>query len=265
MPAADRALAERLVRVAGRIALELRGGAAEVKGDATDVVTEADRRAEAVVTELLRAERPGDAVVGEEGAAVAGGERRWLLDPVDGTLNYALGLPAWCAAVALLDGDGPLAAAVYDPVADELFSAARGAGATANGRPLDTGGPAATAGGARPRSPGAPPLGDAVIATFVDVRRRDGEIADGTERLLRSLGALRAVGCGTLELAWVAAGRLHGWVQADVESWDWHPGALLVTEAGGAARVEGRWHVAAAGAELCDELLRSATPGSGAV
>ena len=61
------------------------------------------------------------------------------------------------------------------------------------------------------------------------------------------LGALRAVGCGTLELAWVAAGRLHGWVQADVEPWDWHPGALLVAEAGGAARVTGRWHVAAAG------------------
>jgi myo-inositol-1(or 4)-monophosphatase len=251
MPAADRALAERLVRVAGRIALELRGGAAEVKGDATDVVTEADRRAEAVLTELLRAERPGDAIVGEEGAAVAGGERRWLLDPVDGTLNYARGLPAWCAAVALLDAGGALASAVYDPVADELFSAARGEGATLGAGAL--------------RADGAPPLGDAVIATFVDVRRRDGPIADGTDRLLRSLGALRAVGCGTLELAWVAAGRLHGWVQADVEPWDWHPGALLVTEAGGTARVAGRWHAAAAGASLCDELLRTATPGAGAV
>jgi myo-inositol-1(or 4)-monophosphatase len=251
MPPADRALAERLVRTAGAIALELRGGAAEVKDYATDLVTEADRRAEAELTALLRAERPGDAVVGEEGAAVAGGERRWLLDPVDGTLNYALGLPAWCAAVVLLDGDGALASAVYDPVADELFSAARGEGAGLNGRPLRAGGPSA--------------LGDAVVATFVDVRRRDGAIADGTDRLLRSLGALRAVGCGTLELAWVAAGRLHGWVQADVEPWDWHPGALLVTEAGGAARVAGRWRVAAAGPELCDQLLRTATPGAGAV
>jgi myo-inositol-1(or 4)-monophosphatase len=236
MPAADRALAERLVRVAGEIALELRGGAAEVKGDATDVVTEADRRAEAAMCELLRTERPGDAVVGEEGAAVAGGDRRWLLDPVDGTLNYALGLPAWCAAVALLDGDGAIASAVYDPVADELFSAARGHGGALNGAPLRADGPAA--------------LGDAVVATFVDVRRRDGAIAGGTERLLREVGALRAVGCGTLELAWVAAGRLHGWVQADVEPWDWHPGALLVAEAGGAARVTGRWHVAAAREEL---------------
>jgi myo-inositol-1(or 4)-monophosphatase len=241
MPAADRALAERLVRVAGAIALELRGGPAESKGEATDVVTEADRRAEAALLELLRAERPGDAVVGEEGSAVAGGERRWLLDPVDGTLNYALGLPAWCAAVALLDGDGALASAVYDPVARELFSAARGAGATVNGAPLRAGGPRV--------------LGDAVVATFVDVRRRDGAIAGGTERLLRSVGALRAVGCGSLELAWVAAGRLHAWVQADVEPWDWHPGALLVVEAGGAALISGRWHVAAGGPDLCDEVL----------
>ena len=114
----DRALAERLVRVAGAIALELRGGAAEVKGGgATDVVTEADRRAEAALVELLRAERPGDGVVGEEGAAVAGGERSWLLDPVDGTLNYARGLPAWCAAVCLVDAAGPLACAAFDPLA----------------------------------------------------------------------------------------------------------------------------------------------------
>jgi myo-inositol-1(or 4)-monophosphatase len=245
MPPADRALAERLVRIAGAIALELRGGAAEPKGDATDVVTEADRRAEAALVEILRAERPDDAIVGEEGAAVAGGERRWLLDPVDGTLNYARGLPAWCAAVALVDGAGELATAVYDPVGDELFSAARGEGATLNGAPL--------------RGGGAPALGEAVVATFVDVRRRDGAIAAGTERLLRSVGALRATGCGSLELAWVAAGRLHGWVQAEVEPWDWHPGALLVVEAGGAARVAGRWHAAAAGAGLCDELLGAAT------
>ena len=235
MPPDDRALAERLVRAAGAIALELRGGAVEVKGDATDVVTEADRRAEAVMLDLLRAERPEDGVLGEEGAAVAGGARRWLLDPVDGTLNYASGLPAWCSAVALVDADGALASAVHDPVAGELFSAARGAG---------------------PRTLGtAPPLGEATVATFVDIRRRDPEIAAGTAALLERIGALRAAGCGSLELAWVADGRLHGWVQADVEPWDWHPGALLVAEAGGAIAVDGRWHVAAASAALCDALL----------
>jgi myo-inositol-1(or 4)-monophosphatase len=241
----DRALAERLVRVAGAIALELRGGAVDVKGDATDVVTEADRRAEAALVELLRAERPADGVLGEEGAAVTRGERRWLLDPVDGTLNYARGLPAWCTAVALLDADGAVASAVYDPVADELFSAARGEGATVNGAPLRVG--------------AAPRLADAIAATFVDARRPDPDVAAGIERFLRAVGALRAVGCGSLELAWLAAGRLDGWVQADVEPWDWHPGALLVAEAGGAARVTGRWHVAAAGEALQAELFSVVT------
>ena len=241
----DRALAERLVRLAGGSAVELRGGATEDKRGAPDVVTAADRRAEAAQVELLAAERPDDGVVGEEGAAVGGGGRRWLLDPVDGTLNYARGLPAWCAATCVVDGSGPLACAVWDPVADELFSAARGDGATLNGAPL--------------RAQGAVALRDAVVATFVDVRRRDADVAGGTERLLRELGALRAVGCGTLELAWVAAGRLHGWVQADVEPWDWHPGALLVGESGGTARVAGRWHAAAGGEPLAEELLAAVT------
>ena len=237
----DRALAERLVRLAGGIALELRGGAAESKGAATDVVTEADRCAEAALLEVVRAERPGDSVLGEEGAVVSGGRRRWLLDPVDGTLNYAAGLPAWCAAVALLDASGPLASAVYDPVAGELFSAARGSGTLLNGVAV--------------RLEAAVALVDATVATFVDVRRRDAEITAGTEGLLRRVGALRAVGCGSLELAWVAAGRLAAWVQADVEPWDWHPGALLVAAAGGTAEVRGRWHVAAGGAPLAAEVV----------
>ena len=114
----DRELAERLVRAAGSVALASRGGAVGVKGLATDVVTEADLRAEAAMVELLRAERPRDGVRGEEGASVAGGSARsWLLDPVDGTLNYARGLPAWCSAACLLDGSGAVASAVFDPVA----------------------------------------------------------------------------------------------------------------------------------------------------
>jgi len=232
----DRELAERLVRAAGSVALASRGGAVGVKGLATDVVTEADLRAEAAMVELLRAERPRDGVRGEEGASVAGGgARSWLLDPVDGTLNYARGLPAWCSAACLLDGDGALASAVFDPVAGELFSAARDSSSPAAGD--------------------APALSDAVVATFVDVRRRDDRVSAGIERVLRSVGALRSVGCGTLELAWVAAGRLDAWVQADVEPWDWHPGALLVAEAGGAVRAAGRWRVAARSAALAEELV----------
>ena len=143
-----------------------------------------------------------------------------------------------------MDADGALACAAFDPVAGELFSAARGEGATLDGAPL--------------RVDGAPALAHAVVATFVDARRRAPAVIAGTEALLRRVGALRAVGCGTLELAWVAAGRLHGWVQADTEPWDWHPGALLVAEAGGVARVTGAWHVAAATASLADEIEAAA-------
>ena len=213
-------------------------------GGATDVVTEADRRAEAALLEVLGAERPDDAVTGEEGGAAGaeGAGRRWLLDPVDGTLNYASGQPAWCAAVALVEDGEPLACAVYDPVHDELWSAARGGGATCNGAPLRASGDGR-------------PLESATVAAFVDVRRRDPGIVAGTDALTRRVGALRALGCGSLELAWVAAGRWHGFTQADAEPWDWFPGALLVGEAGGAVGVRGRWSVAAADAPLRDTLL----------
>jgi myo-inositol-1(or 4)-monophosphatase len=236
----DLALAERLARTATTAALAAGAGASVRKGLATDVVTEADRRAEEVMVALLQAERPADGIVGEEGTAVAGGRRRWLLDPVDGTLNFSLGVPVWCAAVALVDAAGPVVAAAHDPLRDELFSAARGGGARCNGSPL------------RPRP--APRLAEALVSTFVDVRHRDAEVTPATDRLTRAVGSLRSFGSGTLELAWVAAGRLHAWVQVDTEAWDWHPGALLVAEAGGIARVRERWHVAAAGAALADEI-----------
>jgi myo-inositol-1(or 4)-monophosphatase len=244
----DRELAERLVRSAAGIALELRGAGAEIKaGGVTDVVTEADRRAEAVWLDVLREERPGDGVQGEEGALAAGGPRRWLLDPVDGTLNYVTGVPVWCSAVAVLDADGTLACSVYDPVHDELFSAVRAEGATRNDRPLQV----------------APAVGlaDATVTTFLDARRRDPGIARATAELACRAGAVRSLGCGSLELAWIAAGRLHGWLQPDVEPWDWHPGALLVAEAGGATAIRGRWHSAGAGEALAAELLECAADG----
>jgi len=212
------------------------------------VITEADRRAEAALEAVLREERPGDAVTGEEGATIGGtgggadAGRHWLLDPVDGTLNYASGQPAWCSAVALVQGGAPLVSAIYDPVHDELWSTAHEEGATCNGARLQVATP--------PRS-----LAAATVAAFVDARRRDPGIVAGTDALTRRVGALRALGCGSLELAWVAAGRWHGFSQADAEPWDWYPGALLVAEAGGAVGVCGRWHVAASDAALRDELL----------
>jgi myo-inositol-1(or 4)-monophosphatase len=109
----------------------------DTKSSQTDMVSEADREAEAAVAELLRAERPDDALVGEEGAGDSGTSgRRWVVDPLDGTTNYLYRFPAWGVSVALEDSGGGLAGVVHDPVANETFRAARGAGAELNGRPI---------------------------------------------------------------------------------------------------------------------------------
>jgi myo-inositol-1(or 4)-monophosphatase len=196
----------------------------EVKSaEPTDVVTVADREAEAAAVAVLTAERPRDAVFGEEGTDRAGESgRRWIVDAVDGTLNFSLGLPGWCSAVVVTDAEGPLASAIFDPQREELFSAARGEGARCNGQQL--------------RVRGSVPLGQAAVAAQWGFGKLSlPGVPEVVERIVPRVGALRIVGSGSVELAWVAAGRLHGWMQPDAAEWDWLPGALLVREAGGAA------------------------------
>jgi len=247
----DREVAAAAARAAAAVAMERRGEAVGVaaKDAPTDVVSEVDRAAEAAAVAVIAAHRPQDGYLGEEGAERAGA-RTWVVDALDGTLNYLLGLDGWCAAVALEDERGPLAAAVCDPVGQELFTAARAGGAECNGEPLRIadGGPAA--------------LDDAVVATFLHAPKRDlPGVIDTLQRVLREVGSVRITGSGTLELAHVAAGRLHGWIQPATFRWDWVPGALLVAEAGGRAErttTTPDWCVAA-GPALFD-ALRSLAP-----
>jgi len=234
----DREVAAAAARAAAAIALERRGDAVGVaaKDAPTDVVSEVDRAAEAAAVAVIAAHRPQDGYLGEEGAERSG-ERTWVVDALDGTLNYLHGLSGWCAAVALEDGHGALATAVCDPVRDELFTAARGDGATCNGAALHL-------------APGPQTLDEALVATFLHAPKRalPGVIAT-YERLLAEVGSLRMTGSGTLELANVAAGRLHGWIQPATYRWDWVPGALLVAEAGGRAErtdADPEWCIAAA-------------------
>ena len=230
----DREVAIAAVRRAGELLLPGFGAAHDVErksGASADLVSAADREAEAAVVELLRDARPDDGLLGEEGAR-ADAERTWVVDALDGTFNYVSGVPHWCAAVVLVDGDGPLASAVYDPVGDELFSAGRGEGAgglhVRTGRPLD----------------------QALVSTFADPRVMTPEALVALARA----GILRTGGAGSLDLAWIAAGRVDAWVQRDPMPWDWLPGALLVREAGGRAEVlDGGWHIAGA-PELVAEL-----------
>jgi myo-inositol-1(or 4)-monophosphatase len=225
----DLELARAAVRAAAEAALALRDGplSPERKGSATDLVTDADRAAESAAVELLSAERPRDGVLGEEGTMISG-TRHWLVDGIDGTLCYVRGLPGWGSAVALQERGETLAAAVFDPLARELFSGGLDRGADVDGRPARV---------AADRA-----LADAVVATHVPTG--DAPAAELAAVLARRAGLVRSGGSGSLELCWVASGRIDGWIQHAPAPWDWEPGAIIVAEAGGTVLVRGRWHIA---------------------
>jgi myo-inositol-1(or 4)-monophosphatase len=235
----DRELARAAVRAGAAAALAVAGDALDVrrKSSPADLVSAADRASEDAIVAVLRDARPADAITGEEGTRVDGGGRRWHVDGLDGTVNFLRAIPQWCVAVALEEDGEPLAAAVLDPVREELFCAARGVGATGDGAPL--------------RVRDGAPLAEAMVSSFLRADKLRGAPATAAfGPLVAAPAVLRMGGAGSLELAWLAAGRIDGWAQPDVDPWDWLPGRLLVEEAGGrTAVVEGedlRWHVAAA-------------------
>jgi myo-inositol-1(or 4)-monophosphatase len=235
----DLDLARAAARAASEAALRLRGGplAPERKGSATDLVTAADRAAEAAAVELLQAERPRDGILGEEGTMISG-TRHWLIDGIDGTLCFVRGLPGWGSAVALQERGATLAAAVCDPLAGVVFAGGLERGTDVDGVPVHV---------AEDRA-----LSDAVVATHVPTG--DGSAAELAGLLARRAGLVRGGGSGSLELAWLASGRIDGWIQHNPAPWDWEPGAILVAEAGGTVTVRGAWHVAGS-PRVASELL----------
>jgi myo-inositol-1(or 4)-monophosphatase len=184
-----------------------------------DVVTDADVAAEKVVLDTLRAAWPDDAVLAEESGAQEGSTgRRWCIDPLDGTANFASGVPHWAVAIALVVDEVPTLAVTYDPSRDELFSAVRGAPAHLDGFEIEVSATDA--------------VEDALIAVNLpyDVRSRPSVLA----RTARSRG-LRETGSMALDLAWIAAGRFHLGAHAhNGNLWDYAGGELLVESAGGA-------------------------------
>jgi myo-inositol-1(or 4)-monophosphatase len=243
----DREVVEHVVTAGGAVALERFGRPLRVahKRSPSDPVSDVDLAAQHAMVSLLERLRPDDGILAEEGDVATPGRRRWLIDPLDGTASYVRGLPLWSCAAALRDEHGTVAAGVLDPLARELFAAHRGGRATCNDAPI------AAAAGVRAR--------DAVVRVWCDADvARDPEYLPALARLARGTGVLHAGGSGSQSLAWVAAGRLHGFVElypfGDV-AWDWLPGELLVRAAGGAARRVDRWRIAAASERLADELL----------
>lgn len=249
----DREVAEAAAGAAGEVVRAAFGRpvAAEAKASPTDPVTEVDRAAEGAAAAVLARERPADARLGEEEGESAGSSgRRWTVDALDGTLNFVSGVPLFCCAVGLEDAAGGVAAAVLDPIRGELFSAARGEGARLDGKPLALG---------RART-----LREAVVATYLHPGRP--AALDGLRAIAGAGAQARMLGTGSLELAWVAAGRLDAWAQVGPAPWDWLPGSVLVSQAGGAAAAvhddADGWHVAAAPA-LHAELAHLLLQGSG--
>lgn len=191
----------------------------------TDLVTEYDRRSERMLLDAIARRFPGHAVLAEESGASAapGGPPavRWLIDPLDGTTNFAHNYPFFCVSVAA-EVDGRLAAgAVYDPVRDELFSAAAGEGATLNGGPL--------------RVSGIDRVEDGLLVTGFpyNVREHPEESLPQFEAFLVRAQAVRRDGSAALNLCYLAAGRFDGFWEVDLSPWDMAAGVLIVREAGG--------------------------------
>jgi len=216
-----RELAERAARAAGAIIRERSAQRIEHKG-AVDLVTEVDLACEGAIREILEAGAPGVPVLGEEGGGADGERTRWIVDPLDGTTNFVHGFPAYCVCVALQD-DGELRVGVtYDPIRDHLYSAELGKGTTLNGDPI--------------RVSNRAELGRCLLASgfAYDRRERAAEYLRFVQAFLERGQGFRRAGSAGTDLAWLAAGRLDGYWEFGLHTWDVASGTLLVREAGGA-------------------------------
>ena len=211
-------------RAAGDLLQSLYGGLrrqdAERKGGRhRDLVSRADRETERLLVDRIPA---SDDVLGEEGSLRAtGADRCWVVDPLDGTVNYLHGIPFWAVSIAVVEGGDAVAAVVHAPELDQTFTAAKDQGCRLNGEAV---GVSATAS-----------VGDAVLGTGFAYNRDevpDNNLDNWTTMALAAAG-LRRMGAASLDLAYTACGRLDGFWELHLEPWDVAAGTLLVREAGG--------------------------------
>jgi len=215
-------------RMAGGLLLERAraGREREVrsKSTPTDLVSEADLAAERAIKELLAERRPADGFVGEEGGSARGTSGLdWVVDPLDGTVNFLFGIPQWCVSVAVRDGHGTLAGAVYDPNRDELFTATREGGARMSGPE----GVVELQGSEREE------LATAMVATGLayDAKVRAAQ-AKVLARAIPQVRDIRRFGSAALDLAWTAVGRFDAYFERTVKPWDIAAGVLICERAG---------------------------------
>jgi myo-inositol-1(or 4)-monophosphatase len=222
-----------------------------------DLVTEFDRRSERLLLERIAARFPGHAILAEESGVHAGGPAsgtrpvRWVIDPLDGTTNFAHNYPFFAVSLGV-EVEGALAAgAVYDPVRDEMFAAAAGHGAMLNGAPL--------------RVSAIGRVDDALLVTGFpyDVREHPERVLPAFEAFLMRAQGVRRDGSAALNLCFVAAGRFDGFWESALSAWDTAAGAVIVREAGGritdyggGAFTPGRGSILATNGRIHDEMMR---------
>jgi myo-inositol-1(or 4)-monophosphatase len=219
------ALAVRTAREAGVLVREKRDAVGRMavtatKSTPTDVVTESDTAAEALIRDRLLGERPGDGILGEEGGATTGTSGvQWVVDPIDGTVNYLYGIPQYAISIAAnVDGE-PAAGVVHNPVSGETWTATRGGGALLDGSPIS--------------ESGCDRLDRALVATgFGYDPARRAKQADVLRAVIPEVRDVRRAGAASLDLCAVAMGRVDAYYERGLGPWDLAAGALIATEAG---------------------------------
>jgi len=234
------ATARAAARTAGAIALRyLNESSPQEKGSSNNMVTRADIEAQQAIADCIRGTFPEHSFLGEEGEGDQGdtadtadkdtaakaalkAEHLWVVDPIDGTNNYAQGIPFFCVSIAYLSHGVPLFGLIYDPSRDELFCAHKGGGAYLNDKPIQVS-----------RADG---IDGAIVATGFAYER--GEYVRRTLRTIQALfdhklRGIRRFGACAVDLCWTAAGRLDGFFELKLEPWDYAAGMLIVAEAGG--------------------------------
>ncbi len=211
-------------REAGQILLEKFGQKIDIfkKGD-IDLVTEADLASEKLITEKIRSYYPKHSILAEEsGEALIDGEVvwKWIIDPLDGTTNYAHGYPCWCVTLALEQNGEIVVGITFDPTRDELFAAEKGNGATLNGRKI--------------RVSDTEKLSDALIVTgFPYNFKEKQDFAEHLNKFLYYSRGVRRDGSAAIDMAYTACGRFDGFWEEGLNPWDVAAGVLLIEEAGG--------------------------------
>jgi myo-inositol-1(or 4)-monophosphatase len=214
--------AKDLALKAGALLREGVGRATEIghKGE-IDLITEFDLRSERLLIEEINRVYPDDAILAEEDGPIREGGHRWLIDPLDGTTNFAHGIPIFSVSIAYTQGTRPLLGVVYDPMRDELFYAAMNGGAWLNDRQLHVSSTTS--------------LNDSLLVTgfSYDIRTNPENNLDHFAAFALRTRGVRRMGSAAMDLAYVAAGRFDGYWEMRLWPWDWGAGMLIVKEAGG--------------------------------